>query len=117
MLGYPGEEDMDVKETLHHLKISDPDYYTITVAYPIKGTPMYEEVESNFVQELPWETSTDRQIDFKRKYSRRYYDHAVRWISNEMALHRLNGNVGKFLQHKIKSVASRGLMKLEMIRS
>ncbi|MFI5135092.1 MAG: B12-binding domain-containing radical SAM protein [Chitinophagales bacterium] len=117
MLGYPGEEDEDVKETLHHLKTSDPDYYTITVAYPIKGTPMYEEVESNFLQQLPWEISTDRQIDFKRKYSRKYYDYAVRWISNEMAIQKSNGSIPKFLQHKIKSVASRSLMRWEMIRS
>ena len=118
MLGYPGEEDNDVAETLHHLKTSDPDFYTITIAYPIKGTPMYEEVESNFVQQLPWETSTDRQIDFKRTYSRKYYDYAVRWISNEMAIQRLNGNgFPQFLKHKMKSLASRGLMKLEIIRS
>jgi anaerobic magnesium-protoporphyrin IX monomethyl ester cyclase len=119
MLGYPGEEDEDVKETLHHLKTSNPDYYTITVAYPIKGTPMYEEVESSFIQQLPWETSTDRQIDFKRKYSRKYYDYAVRWISNEMAMQRLNGenDLSKKIKHKLKSIASRGLMKLEIIRS
>jgi len=118
MLGYPGEADVDVIETLHHLKISDPDYYTITVAYPIKGTPMYEEVESNFVQQLPWETSTDRQIDFKRKYSHKYYDYAVRWISNEMVIHRLNGNnFSKFLWHKMKSFAARSLMRWSMMKN
>jgi radical SAM superfamily enzyme YgiQ (UPF0313 family) len=117
MLGYPGEEDADVKETLHHLKTSDPDYYTITVAYPIKGTPMYEEVESHFFQQLPWENSTDRQIDFKRTYSRKYYDHAIRWIYNEMAIHQSNGSATKFLARKIKSLASRSLMKWEMMMS
>lgn len=114
MLGYPGEEDSDVAETLHHLKTSDPDFYTITIAYPIKGTPMYEEVESNFIQQLPWETSTDRQIDFRRTYSRKYYDYAVRWIANEMAIQKSNGSFPRFLQHKFKSLASRGLMKWEM---
>jgi len=115
MLGYPGEEDEDVKETLHHLKTSDPDYYTITVAYPIKGTPMYEEVEANFIHQLPWENSTDRQIDFKREYSRKYYDYAVRWISNEMAIQKTNGSTKKYLTHKIKSLAARSLMKWEMV--
>jgi radical SAM superfamily enzyme YgiQ (UPF0313 family) len=114
MLGYPGEEDSDVKETLHHLKTSDPDFYTITIAYPIKGTPLYEEVESNFIHQLPWETSTDRQIDFNRTYSRKYYDYAVRWMANEMALQKSNGSLPEFLRHKIKSLASRGLMKWEM---
>ena len=118
MVGYPGETDEDVKLTLEHLKKSDPDLYTITVAYPIKGTPLYEEVERQFVSQLPWESSTDRQIDFKRTYTRKYYDYAIRWIYNEMAIHKLNGNNFKetFI-HKIKSIASRGLMRWEMIKS
>ena len=117
MLGYPEEEDEDVRETLHHLKTSDPDYFTITIAYPIKGTPMYEEVEPAFLQSLPWEDSTDRQIDFKRTYSRKYYDYAVRWISNEMALLKSNGSASRRIQHKIKSIASRSLMRWEMMKS
>lgn len=84
MLGYPGETEADIAETLRHLKISSPDLYTLTVAYPIKGTPLYAETNSIFIQELPWETSTDRQIDFKRTYPRKYYDYAIRWIYNEV---------------------------------
>ncbi|HYV90510.1 MAG TPA: radical SAM protein [Chitinophagales bacterium] len=117
MLGYPGEADEDVKQTLQHLKISDPDYYTITIAYPIKGTPMYDEVESQFISQLEWSASTDRQIDFKRKYSRRYYDFAVHWIYNEMAIQKVNGSSKKFFEHKIKALALRGLMKWEMMMS
>lgn len=73
MVGYPGETDDDVRLTLEHLKKADPDHYTITVAYPIKGTPLYEEVQSSFIEHLPWESSTDRQLDFRRTYSRKYH--------------------------------------------
>jgi radical SAM superfamily enzyme YgiQ (UPF0313 family) len=117
MVGYPGETEEDIEKTLQHLKKSDPDLFTITVAYPIKGTPLYGEVESDFIQQLPWENSTDRQIDFKRTYSRKYYDYAVRWIYNEMALHKANRNknipfsIRPFL--KIKSLAAKSLMRLE----
>lgn len=120
MVGYPGETDEDVRLTLDHLKKSDPDQYTITVTYPIKGTPLYEEVEAHFVEQLPWENSTDRQIDFKRTYSRKYYDYAVRWIYNEMALHRArqadNYRISKVAAHKLKAFASRSLMKWEMLK-
>jgi hypothetical protein len=54
------------------------------VAYPIKGTPLYTEVEDRFIADLPWETSTDRDIDFRRTYRREYYDHAVTMIINEV---------------------------------
>lgn len=117
MVGYPGETDEDIRQTLAHLKQSDPDQYTITVAYPIKGTPLYEEVESKMMEQLPWESSTDRQIDFKRTYSRKYYDYAVRWIYNEMAVNRINGDAKSIMKYKIKSLAARVLMRWEMMRS
>lgn len=84
MLGYPGETEEDIEETIHHLKESDPDYFTITVAYPIKGTELYQEVEALQTKNLEWTKSTDRDVDFKRTYSRRYYDFAVKWVINEV---------------------------------
>lgn len=84
MVGYPGETEEDIFETVKHLKESNPDVFTITVAYPIKGTPLFAEVEDKFIQDLPWETSTDRDIDFKRTYARPYYNHAVSMIIHEV---------------------------------
>ena len=84
MLGYPGETEEDIEETIHHLKKSNPDYFTITVAYPIKGTELYQEIEAVQTTNLDWSTSTDRQVDFKRTYSRKYYDYAVKRVINEV---------------------------------
>lgn len=84
MLGYPGETETDIEETIHHLKTSNPDYFTITVAYPIKGTELYQEVEADFINQQPWETSTDRDIKFKRTYTEKYYSYAVRHVVNEV---------------------------------
>jgi anaerobic magnesium-protoporphyrin IX monomethyl ester cyclase len=115
MVGYPGETKEDIFETARHLKTSDPDYFTITVAYPIKGTPLYEEVESRFVEQLSWADSTDRDIDFKRTYSRRYYDHAVKMISNEVyfkkALKKPLRNILSWPLFKLRSVWAQAGMK------
>lgn len=113
MLGYPGETEADIEETIHHLKVSDPDLYTITVAYPIKGTPLYAEVEERFVAQLEWDKSTDRDIDFKRTYRRKYYDFALRRLYNEVAFHKgvLNKVASsKLAKHKLKSVVAKGGM-------
>ena len=115
MLGYPGEDEKDIKETLLHLKHSDPDHFTITVAYPIKGTPLYTEVENVFIKDLPWETTTDRDIDFKRTYSRRYYDHAITWIHSEMSYYKANKNAFG-LKLKLQSLKARGGMLWEKIK-
>jgi radical SAM superfamily enzyme YgiQ (UPF0313 family) len=88
MLGYPGETEADIRETLTHLKESNPDLFTITVAYPIKGTGLYQEVEATLAAPLPWAERTDREMDFPRTYPRRYYDFAVRWLVNSVQLHK-----------------------------
>lgn len=84
MLGYPGEKRSDIKETIDHLSISDPSYYTITIAYPITGTPLYNEVGGSLHSEAAWAKITDRDYDFKRKHSKKFYEHAINWVKNEV---------------------------------
>ncbi len=115
MLGYPGETEEDVEETINHLKISNPDHFTITVAYPIKGTSLYDEIEAKKTTEPEWHLSTDRDIDFERTYSRKYYDYAVRKVISEVNYHksRLNGGLTlSGLKLKGKSLAAGLAMKL-----
>lgn len=117
MLGYPGETETDIYETIHHLQRANPDLFTITVAYPIKGTGLYEEVAANFIGELPWEESTDRDINFTRTYSRKYYDYAVRWVVNRIYWHKKKVE-GKVLTPAgikllIKSSLARAAMRME----
>lgn len=83
MLGYPGESEDDIFETVEHLKSSNPDHFTITVAYPIKGTELWNEVGTETDYDK-WSISTDRQAEFRRTYSRRYYDYAVKHVVNEV---------------------------------
>lgn len=88
MLGYPGETEADIRETVAHLCDSNPDLFTITVAYPIKGTGLYEDVQQQALPAPPWVQSTDRDRDFRRTYPRRYYDYAVRWTVHSVHWHK-----------------------------
>jgi radical SAM superfamily enzyme YgiQ (UPF0313 family) len=117
MLGYPGETDIDISQTIQYLKDANPTYFTITIAYPIKGTSLYSEIEKHITTKPNWETSTDRQIDFKRTYSRKYYDHAVRRVVNEVNFHKEilkgeNMNTIKAIKLKTKSILANSLMIL-----
>lgn len=93
MLGYEGEEIRDLEETVEHLKISNPDLFLTTVAYPIKGTPYYTEVESRVVSNKAWHERSDRDLTVAGRRSRRFYSYATRWMVSEVALNKakLNG--------------------------
>ncbi len=114
MVGYPGEDEDDINETINYLKAANPTHFTITVAYPIKGTTLYNEIKDKITIQPHWETSTDRDIDFKRTYSRKYYNYAVKKIVNEVNQHRekQNGNHFNSLKLKTKSFIANVLMKL-----
>ncbi|HBY98316.1 MAG: B12-binding domain-containing radical SAM protein [Ardenticatenaceae bacterium] len=89
MLGYEGETDEDLEATVDHLKESNPDLFLTTVAYPIRGTTYYREVESRVLARLPWEQRTDRDLTVAGRHSKRYYSFATRWMVNEVKLHQL----------------------------
>jgi anaerobic magnesium-protoporphyrin IX monomethyl ester cyclase len=89
MLGYEGEEIEDIEATVDHLKKSDPDLFLTTVAYPIKGTPYYNEVETRVIESLPWHERTDRDLTVAGRHSKRFYSYATRWMVNELAAHKL----------------------------
>lgn len=115
MVGYPGEDEKDISDTITYLKAANPTHFTITVAYPIKGTSLYNEIEDKITLQPNWETSTDRDIDFKRTYSRKFYDYAVRKIVNEVNYHKekqQGKNIKKILNYRIKATLASTLMKL-----
>jgi radical SAM superfamily enzyme YgiQ (UPF0313 family) len=117
MLGYPGETEADIEETIKHLKESNPDHFTITVAYPIKGTELYQEVEASQTPDLDWTTTTDRQIDFERMYSRKYYDYAVKHVISEVNYAKLKyNNPFHWRRMKYKAVSSASKMAMWMAR-
>ncbi len=111
MLGYPGETEDDIEETIRHLKESNPEYFTITVAYPIKGTELFAEVEAVQTNNFNWNSNSDRDREFKRTYNRKYYDFAVRRVTNEVNYNKMILN-NKYLSkstlvYKTKSLAAK----------
>ena len=92
MLGYPGETENDIEETINHLKQSNPDHFTITIAYPIKGTEFFQEIETKQTEAFSWESKTDRDRNYKRTYPKKYYNFAVRRVVNEVNYYKNRNN-------------------------
>jgi len=92
MLGYEGEEITALTETVAHLKDANPDIFLTTVAYPIKGTPYYAEVESRILADRAWDDRSDRDLTVAVRRSKRFYSFATRWMVSEVALNRARQN-------------------------
>jgi anaerobic magnesium-protoporphyrin IX monomethyl ester cyclase len=116
MLGYPGENKEDIYETVNHLKDSKPDIFLTTVAYPIKGTPFFQEVEEKILTNLPWDGRTDRDLDFSGRYSKKFYRYANRYLVNEVNYYKMktNGNGGFVEKGKtfLKAKISKAMMSI-----
>ncbi|MFT4524332.1 MAG: anaerobic magnesium-protoporphyrin IX monomethyl ester cyclase [Bacteroidia bacterium] len=107
MVGYPGEDESDITETITHLLESDPDHFTITLSYPIRGTELFNEVESKIITEGDWETTPDRALDFERTHNQRFYNHAIRRVTNEVWFAKAKKKRGAFapstIKHRLRS--------------
>ena len=113
MVGYPEETIEDIDKTIKYLKEANPTEYTITIAYPIKGTSLYTEIQNKIIHQPNWETSTDRDIDFERTYSRKFYKYAVSKVVNEVGFSRTkNKNNVMAIKMKIKAIVSSLLMNV-----
>jgi radical SAM superfamily enzyme YgiQ (UPF0313 family) len=88
MLGYAGETMADLEATAEHLKTANPDLFLTTVAYPIKGTPYYDQVADRVIPLKPWDQGSDRDLTVAGRHSRRFYSFANRWLIGEVAWHR-----------------------------
>jgi anaerobic magnesium-protoporphyrin IX monomethyl ester cyclase len=113
MVGYPGEDEGDIRQTVQYLKDANPTHFTITIAYPIKGTSLYNEIEEKIIVKPDWNSSTDRDIDFKRTYSKSYYNYALKYVINDVNANREKnqGNYYSALKMKTKSILAQTGMK------
>lgn len=111
MLGYPGETEEDIIQTIEHLKRASPDHFTVTIAYPITGTPFHEQVREEIIETSPWELSSDRELRYNRPFSDAYYRHALRRMVHEVELHKLARNGRRYSPsaaiHALKAAAGK----------
>jgi len=66
------------------------DTYFTTVAYPIRGTPYFEEVSNRVAASGPWPETSDRSLRIRGRHSRRFYQNAGKLLAAEVALDKLS---------------------------
>lgn len=89
MLGFPTETRDDVLATLRLLDELDPEVFGVAVAFPMKGTDFYENIEPLVSPESHWTQTNENKLVFQGQYAPRFYWFAERLLHNEVALRRL----------------------------
>lgn len=92
MWGYEGEELEDIEATIHHVKHTRPDVFFTTVAYPIRGTPYFEEVASRVTSATSWAAGSDRDFRIQGRHSRRFYQSADQLLRAEVEIEKLSNS-------------------------
>ncbi|WP_022979071.1 B12-binding domain-containing radical SAM protein [Ideonella sp. B508-1] len=85
MLGYPGETEADIVATERYLRQARPDLFTVTLAYPIRGTQFHDLVADQATAP-PFDQGSDRDRRYPRTYGDAYYRHAVRLLTHTHAM-------------------------------
>jgi len=117
MLGYPGEEESDLRATVDHLKRTRPDVFLTTVAYPIKGTPYHDTVATHLREPGAWEEWSDRDLVPRGRPTRLYYRFARQWMEGEVARDR-HWRERRFLRAAVASTrAGAGRLGMSLLRS
>ncbi|MGA3080380.1 MAG: radical SAM protein [Terracidiphilus sp.] len=92
MWGYEGEEMEDIEATIEHVRVSKPDVFLTTVAYPIKGTPYFKRVEEQgrIGESRAWGESSDRELQILGRRGGDFYQIANQLLKHEVELVRID---------------------------
>jgi anaerobic magnesium-protoporphyrin IX monomethyl ester cyclase len=114
MLGYEGETTADLEATAEHLKAANPDLFLTTLAYPIKGTPYYQQVAERVISLKPWDQGSDRDLTVAGRHSRRFYAFANRWLVSQLAWRQSRNGGAPSYRHLAKAFVNAQLGRLGM---
>ena len=114
MFGYEGEDVAAIEETVAHVKAARPDVFVTTVAYPIKGTPYYDQVADRIIALRPWDQGSDRDLTVAGRHSRRFYGFATRWAVNEVALDKMQAQGAGGYRRRAKAFVNARVGRLGM---
>ena len=93
MFGYPGEELSDIYQTIEFVETQQPDIYLTTVAYPLRGTALFGEVEKDILADKGWEKHLQRELDIRGRFTRDLYDFAIKKLASDYRNRQLRGRL------------------------
>ncbi len=103
ILGYPGESNQTLIETVNFSSSLPLDYLSYTVPYPLPGTDLYQKVKDR-LKNTTWETPKSHKLLFKSDFSE--YKLKLAMVKG-LVQHRLRSNrnkIGLYLEPLFRKI-------------
>jgi radical SAM superfamily enzyme YgiQ (UPF0313 family) len=103
-LGYLGEELADLLATRELIETARPDEVGVSVAYPLPGTPFYEQVKNGLGAKTHWRDSGDLAMMFRGTYTSEFYRAVRDLLHTEIDVQKLGvaGSAPSYRQARIE---------------
>lgn len=104
LVGYPGETYSSIQDTIRVVKKISPDEFSFTIAYPLPGTELFNEVDL-LSDDIEWINQGENRLLFKSDIPERALRFAIWKMKYEFYAHRRAGRgqkVFKVLGHLFK---------------
>jgi radical SAM superfamily enzyme YgiQ (UPF0313 family) len=91
MVGYPGEDMDDLRASVKLLTDTQPDAFSVTIAYPLPGTEFYNQVRDRILHDGDdWAFTAENRLLFKRgQYNTLFYRWVSLWFRKEWQVARI----------------------------
>jgi anaerobic magnesium-protoporphyrin IX monomethyl ester cyclase len=103
-LGYLGEQLPDLLATRELIDATRPDEVGVSVAYPLPGTPFYEQVKNGLGAKTHWRDSGDLTMMFHGTYTTEFYRAVRDLLHAEIGVQKLGvaGSAPSYRQARIE---------------
>jgi anaerobic magnesium-protoporphyrin IX monomethyl ester cyclase len=102
MVGYPGEEMDDLRQSVKLLVAAQPDTFSTTIAYPLPGTEFYQQVRDRIMHDSEdWAFTAENKLLFQRgKYNTLFYRWVQMWFHKEWEVARARSGRDRFSAYR-----------------
>ena len=103
--GYPGENEIDIAQTIAMVRNLLPDEIGISVSYPLPGTQLYEKVKTELVSKSNWTDSDELAMMFSNTYPASFYKALQRHVHRVFRREKSMNSLRRLLRNPLSANA------------
>lgn len=100
--GYPGEEKVDIAQTIKMINELLPFEIGISVSYPLPGTVFYDRVKADLKKKTNWTDSDEMALMFTNTFAPTYYKQLHKYVHKNYHMHLAKNSLVKLIKNPLE---------------